>query len=269
MKWWTRSKDTDKLLSETNNTRRIGDDLIKSTYVLHIYGIEDNGTYTCELYDVVSSNITQGQIDVLLTAKPQIIIENVIPINTTHVYINWTVHAFNSPIKEYQLMYLNQKNKPAGFRHYTVPPKIDAQNTSFLLGGLEKGTNYTFKMQVVTEYGESNKESPESIYHNVTMLSEDPVFVPNISINGFSATSVTIGWTPPPPSIADLIHYYILEAQKKDNASDRREACHERNGKNLPYMFGNLEPHSTYVFKVIPFKYNSFISLSMCSYCLK
>ncbi|CAH0697580.1 unnamed protein product [Spodoptera exigua] len=250
VRWWTRTKDNVKLLSETNNTRRIGGDLIKSTYVLHIYGIEDNGTYACELDDLVSSTIVSGKIDVLLTAKPQIIIENVIPINTTHVYINWTVHAFNSPIKEYRLMYLNEKNMAAGFRHYTVPPKIDAANTSFLLGGLEKGTTYTFKMQVVTEYDESNRDSPESLYHNVTMLSEDPVFVPNISINGFSATSVTIGWAPPPDDIADLIHYYILEAQKKDNGTINLRACHERNGKNLPYMFDNLEPHSTYVFKV-------------------
>lgn len=196
----------------------------------------------------MSSKKITGTIEILVIAKPQLIINNVIPINTTQVYINWTVQAFNSPIKKYYLMYLNQKERDAQYRHYRVPPTIDPQNTSFVLGGLEKSTTYTFKMQVVTEYGESDNK--ETIFENVTTLSEEPIFRPNISINGFSATSVTIGWQPPPEEIAGLIHYYLLEARKKDNGTEILNACHERNEKNLPYMFEHLEPHSTYVFKV-------------------
>ena len=223
---------------------------ILSTCVVGIHGSEDNGTYICELDDHVSGNKISGTIDILVMAKPQVEINNVIPINTTQVYINWTVQAFNSPIKRYYLLFRNQNKTDGGFIHYRVPPTIDPANTSFVLGGLEKSTKYTFKMQVVTDYGESERERSSSTFADVMTLAEEPIFVPNISINGFSATSVTIGWVPPPADIAGLIHYYLLEARKKDSGTTILKACHERNDKNLPYMFEHLEPHSTYVFKV-------------------
>ncbi|KAJ8705295.1 hypothetical protein PYW07_011122 [Mythimna separata] len=253
VKWVFRAKDggNNKNLTGSNCTKIeiLDPKTIRSTCEVAIHGTEDNGSYSCELDDHVSSKKVSGTIDILVIAKPQITINNIIPINTTQVYINWTVRAFNSRIKRYYLMYRNAKNNEEGFRHYGVPPTIDPQNTSFVLSGLQNDTTYTFKMQVVTEYGESERDSPESIM-NVTTLSKEPIFVPNISINGFSATSVTIGWVPPPAEIAGLIHYYLLEARKKDNLSEILNACHERNDKNLPYMFEHLEPHSTYVFKV-------------------
>lgn len=259
MKWLFKAKDggNNKNFTGGNCTsfEKIDHKVIRSTCEVAIHGTEDNGSYSCELDDPVSSKKVSGTIDILVIAKPQVTINNIIPINTTQVYINWTVQAFNSRIKRYYLMYRNSNIKEEGFRHYTVPPSIDPQNTSFVLSGLQSNTTYTFKMQVVTEYGESERDSPESIYHNVTTLSKEPIFVPNISINGFSATSVTIGWVPPPEDIAGLIHYYLLEARKKNNGTAILNACHERNEKNLPYMFEHLEPHSTYVFKV---SYNCF-----------
>ncbi|KAJ8707445.1 hypothetical protein PYW08_010697 [Mythimna loreyi] len=248
VKWLFKAKDggnnKDLTGGNCNNSVTLGPKRIVSTCEVAIHGTEDNGTYSCELDDPVSSKKVSGAIDILVIAKPLIKINDIVAINTTEVYITWSVQAFNSKIKKYYVMYRNANNKDEGFRHYGTPT-IDPQNTSFVLSGLQKNTTYTFKMQVVTEYGESERDEK-----NVTTMFKEPIFVPNISINGFSATSVTIGWVPPPADIAHLIHYYLLEARKKDNGTAILKACHERNENNLPYMFEPLEPHSTYVFKV-------------------
>ncbi|PZC80371.1 hypothetical protein B5X24_HaOG214789 [Helicoverpa armigera] len=250
VKWYLKTKDMVTLKDENSTTERIDAKRFKSIYVVRIHGIEDNGTYSCELHDPVSSKNLSGTVDILLTTKPKVIINNVIPINTTQVYVNWTVNAFNSPIKDYVLMYMNlNEGNNATWTLYTSNPKIDPQNTSFVVSFLKPSTTYKFRLKVITQYGESNGDNPESNFGNVTTLAKEPIFVPNISINGFSATSVTIGFVPPPDDISDLIHYYMLVAYKKDDKKTFT-VCHERNGSNQPYMFANLEPHNTYVFKV-------------------
>lgn len=246
IKWWKRTKEEDIQLTDTNRitTKRINAKQIQSTHVLHIHGTEDNGTYLCEIEDSVTSKNVSGTIDILVYTTPQVFIHKVIPINTTQLYINWTVNAFNLPIEDYTLMYLEAND--TGYRLHTEP-KLDPKNTSFVLGNLSANTTYRIKLEVKTAYGRSKPDSSPS----VTTLAKEPIFVPNISINGFSATSVTIGWAPPPEDIAELIHFYLLEARKKDDDKDvPRSAFHQRDGRNLPYMFDHLEPHSTYVFKV-------------------
>lgn len=243
VRWWKQGKDDDIIDIATKPAKRVDLKHIQSEYDLHIKSSEDNGTYVCEVWDSVTSTNITGEIDIIVFALPQVVIDTVIPISASQLYLNWTVRSYNSPIKSYSLMY---RRLPSNDFNLYTREKIGVKNTSFVMEGLENATNYQLKLEVATTYGPSKPHIYES---TVKTLDEDPIFVPNISINGFSATSVTIGWAPPPEKIAELIHYYLLEARKMDEMAPRR-AYHSRDSRNLPYMFDNLEPHSTYVFRV-------------------
>ncbi|XP_038219096.1 tyrosine-protein phosphatase 69D isoform X3 [Zerene cesonia] len=243
VKWWKRAKDDEITELTTKPASKIGLKQIQSIYDLHIRSPEDNGTYVCQIFDTVTSTNISGNVDIIVYAPPQVLVDTVIPISASQLFLNWTVRSYNSPIKTYNLMY--RKLPSTDFSLYTRE-KIGVKNISFVMEGLEKSTKYQLKLEVTTMHGQSKPHIYES---TVRTLDKDPIFVPNIAINGFSATSVTIGWAPPPEDIAELIHYYLLEARKMDEVAPRR-AYHSRDSRNLPYMFDNLEPHSTYVFRV-------------------
>ncbi|XP_047519248.1 tyrosine-protein phosphatase 69D isoform X3 [Pieris napi] len=243
VKWWKQGKDDEITDLTTKPPNKISLKEIQSNYDLRIHSPEDNGTYICQIFDNVTSLNITGNVDVIVFAPPQVVIDTVIPISASQLFVNWTVRSYNSPIRFYNLMY--RKLPSTDFSLYTRE-KIGVKNISFVMEGLEKSTKYQLKLEVTTVHGQSKPHIYES---TVRTLDRDPIFVPNISINGFSATSVTIGWAPPPEDIAELIHYYLLEARKMGEVAPRR-AYHSRDSRNLPYMFDNLEPHSTYVFRV-------------------
>lgn len=214
---------------------------VNSTYKVHTQTAADNGTYICEIQD--GNETVQGEVHVLVLALPKVVIDTALGISTTQIYLNWTVYAYNSEIVRYDLKI--RIDNSSGYVIHGEPPK----NTSYVINGLQKYTNYSVRVDVQTAFGSSNNQN--TLPRTISTLDFDPVFVPNISINGFSATSVTIGWKKPDDKVAPFIHYYILEAKKKDENVSRR-AYHSRDNNNLPYMFDNLEPHSTYIFKVRP-----------------
>lgn len=217
---------------------------IQSTLVYLVRNGHDRGTYVCEIEDPVTGNNVSDTIELKVLAKPRLNPDKVIAINVDKIYLNWTVESFGSQIQSYTLMQ-SEEGQSWTQSKYEVENRIPPENTSYVLGGLKRNTTYTVKMWVQTTAGLSEARN----FDNVTTLAESPEFVPNISINGFSATSVTIGWAPPPDEIAHLIHYYELTAKKKGDNSTFK-TCHSRDSRNLPYMFGNLKPHSTYVFQV-------------------
>ncbi|XP_041983398.1 tyrosine-protein phosphatase 69D isoform X2 [Aricia agestis] len=239
--WWRRGKEDDNIDFLTKPAKRINIKQIQSSFNLHIHSTESNGTYICQAWDPVTSSNVTGEIDVMVYAPPQVVIDKVIPISASQLYLNWTIRSYNSPIKSYNLMY---RQLPSNDFSLYIKEKIGVKNISFVMEGLQNSTKYQLRLEVSTSHGQS-----KHTYENtVTTLDKDPIFVPNISIKGFSATSVTIGWAPPPDDIAELIHYYLLEARKM-NEVETRSAYHPRDSRN-PYMFDNLEPHSTYVFRV-------------------
>ncbi|XP_034836742.1 tyrosine-protein phosphatase 69D isoform X2 [Maniola hyperantus] len=243
VRWWKKGKDDDLNELALKPAKQINLKQIRTEYDLHIRNPEDNGTYICEVWDPVTSTNITGEIDVFIYAAPQVVIDTVIPISASQLFLNWTIKSYNSPIVGYYLMY--RRLPSTNFNQYTQE-KIGVKNISFVMEGLENSTQYQLRLEVATTFGKSKPHTYES---TVTTLDKDPIFVPNISINGFSATSVTIGWAAPPKDIEELIHYYLLEARKMNEVAPRR-AYHSRDNRNLPYMFDNLEPHSTYVFRV-------------------
>lgn len=245
IKWWKKGKTIDENIPlNKNNSKleRMNAKQIRSTYSFTVKSVDDTGSYECVIEDKLFEKNVTGTIELHVITRPIVIIDKAIPVNTTQVYLNWTVQAFNSPIESYVIM---NSIDGVNFIQHTVD-KIDKNSTNFLVNGLNASTAYRLKLEVKTEFGQSQNPS----FVNVTTLSKEPIFVPNISINGFSATSVTIGWAPPPAEIADLIHYYELTAKKKGDNQSTFKSCQSRDSNNLPYMFDNLQPHTTYVFQV-------------------
>ncbi|KAG6443605.1 hypothetical protein O3G_MSEX002936 [Manduca sexta] len=239
VKWYKLGNDGDAANLSDQQQRQLDARRIESTVVLRITNPDnDNGTYVCEIIDTVTGKNISNTTDVFVYAQPVIMIDKVIGINTTQLFFNWTVKTYNAPINYYVLL-----TGPKGGDLRSSAKKIGETNTSFVIDDLKKSTEYVIKLEVNTTHGVSKTQNFGKT------LDKEPIFVPNISINGFSATSVTIGWAPPEPDIAELIHYYLLEARKKEE-NVTRQAYHSRDNRNLPYMFDNLEPHTTYVFQV-------------------
>ncbi|RVE48717.1 hypothetical protein evm_006611 [Chilo suppressalis] len=237
-------QDTKKVDPQLRSAIPVGLKQINGTFDLHVTA-ETNGTYVCEINDEVTDKNIQGEIDVFVYDKPKIVSFNALAINTTQIYMNWTVNTYNSPVESYSLFI--RESPSENYNLYTLEKIAPRNTTSFVINGLNKSTEYQVKLEVKTQGWSDTGLWMDP--NTVKTLDKEPVFVPKISINGFSATSVTIGWPPPPEDIADLIHYYHLEG-RKNGENKTREAYHPRDGKNLPYMFPELDPHSTYVFRV-------------------
>lgn len=70
-------------------------------------------------------------------------------------------------------------------------------------------------------------------------------------VKGFTMSSVTVGWSPPPEALAEYVHYYELLAREPGRPERaNKEAVHSGNFRNLPYMFDNLTPDTSYIFRV-------------------
>ncbi|XP_063542927.1 tyrosine-protein phosphatase 69D [Cydia strobilella] len=201
-----------------------------------------NGTHICRVWDSHGYKNLTSKIHVKIVAHPVVTITFAKPVSSSAIYLNWTVKQYNSDIKRYELRY---KNTTETDYHFS-PTSINIKAAKFyVLGGLAKNTTYQLKLKVETGAGSNHDE-----VSNLTTLPKDPDFVPNISINGFTARSMTIGLSAPPSDIAEYVHYYQLEVWKKiDKNNTTENAVHIRDDRNLPYMFNNLDPHTTYVFR--------------------
>lgn len=254
LKWYKDTNETDVCRKKESFPIPGDPKRFNSTCHLRAEKVENNGTYFCEVQD--KDKTARGNVSLLVLAKPKVVIDKSTGISTSKIYVNFTVLAYNCDMNRYDV-YIRKENEYS----LVTDTRISRSNTSFILNDLNKTTNYILNVKAITTFNDSGINSDGDF--SVETLDFDPVFVPKISINGFSATSVTIGWKTPEDKVAPFIHYYILEARKKHENVTRR-AYHSRDGRNLPYMFDNLEPHSTYIFKVKCFQQLTVPFLSFC-----
>ncbi|XP_063989399.1 tyrosine-protein phosphatase 69D [Diachasmimorpha longicaudata] len=198
---------------------------------------KDNGTYTCMANDYRGTVASVRHLFVI--DKPQVNIDFIKAVGADKIFLNWTVNDGNKPIQNYQMSF--QKNGQEGRVFYSQ--SVGGENTNFVLKGFEKSTEYQISISAKNEVGESQ------VYHDnrwIKTLEADPIFVPNVSVKGFTESSITVGWTMPPPALREHVHYYTL---MMIHDVQTKEAVHSASEFN-DYVFVDLNPATTYLFKI-------------------
>ena len=72
------------------------------------------------------------------------------------------------------------------------------------------------------------------------------MFIPTVSVKGFTHKSITVGWNAPPPELREHVQYYNLMVM---HGSENKEAMQLAQVFN-DYMFMNLDSATTYQFKI-------------------
>lgn len=203
---------------------------------------KDNGTYTCMAYDYRS--LITGLRHLFVIDHPQVNIDFIKAVGAHKIFLNWTVNDGNEPIKKYSMRF--QKNGQEGRQFYSE--SVGGENTNFVLKGFEKSTEYQISISAINEVGESQ------VFHDnrwIKTLDSDPIFVPNVSVKGFTESSITVGWTMPPPALREHVHYYTL---MMIHDVQTKEAVHPASEFN-DYVFVDLNPATTYIFKIAACSY--------------
>ncbi|KAK9890199.1 hypothetical protein WA026_010310 [Henosepilachna vigintioctopunctata] len=210
-----------------------------SSFEIDSVNKNDNGTYTC----VVNTNIESSNKSTILLVldKPQVNIDFIKSIGVGKIYLNWTVNDGNDPK---HLSYRIQYKPFEESTWFYYPDKVEGSNKNYILkSNFKNDTEYTVRIMASNREGESQY----SMSKPVTVLSEEPVFIPEVKVTGVTVSSITIKWSEPPQNLDDLIHYYQLVS--KSNNLSIKETIQPSTRDNL-YMFSDLNPATSYMFQV-------------------
>ncbi|XP_046745676.1 tyrosine-protein phosphatase 69D isoform X2 [Diprion similis] len=203
--------------------------------------LKHNGTYECNAKGAEPDNFVRNETSLTVTDVPHVHINTVKAVGAHRVFLNWTVHDRNDPVKKYTLLY--KKNDSSPWLYNTEP--IDGGKTSYVLTNLDNNTDYLFKIQATNSIG----SSPIYEYAGlVRTLEEDPVFIPNVVSQGVTSDSIQITWDPPGKELEDHFHYYkLISIRLTDNI--REEACLWN--QTNKFVFSDLVPWTNYTFSVV------------------
>ncbi|XP_030375463.1 tyrosine-protein phosphatase 69D [Scaptodrosophila lebanonensis] len=205
---------------------------------------KDNGTYKCVLYNEADVEITSKEITLLILDVPQVSIDYAKAVGANRIYLNWTVNNGNDPIQNYFVQY-SQEGSPSFIYH---PDFISGNNTSYVLGSFQPNTTYILRISAKNSRGRGTHHTHPN---GITTLTADPVFIPKVETTGSTASTITIGWSPPPQELLEYIQYYELMVSESGEVPKLiEETVYQQNSRNLPYMFDNLKTATDYEFKV-------------------
>ncbi|XP_066594024.1 tyrosine-protein phosphatase 69D isoform X2 [Prorops nasuta] len=236
---WIKGNDSESIdnLAALSSTTFLNETSVLLSLHFKSLSRKDNGTYVCKAHDyngVISAYRNLFVIDI-----PQVSIDFMKAVGAGSIFLNWTAIDGNEPIKEYFIKH--RRNGTDSYQYYHG--QIGGGNTSYVLKGFEKGTAYQFGIGASNSVGSSHERfDPRWI----TTLERDPVFTPNVSVNGVTENSITIAWTQPPQNLKEHVHYYNLMAT---HAEQKRETVYPAQSFTV-YAFVDLEPATTYKFKI-------------------
>ncbi|XP_063928101.1 tyrosine-protein phosphatase 69D isoform X3 [Zophobas morio] len=235
IKWF---KDDELLPSDLWTVKTINETLKNTTLTVSEVTKKDNATYTCLASN--GHNTVNSSSAILVLDKPQITIDFVKAIGINKVYLNWTVNDGNDPKHlKYTIQYMLSGDSNWIF----FQNKIDEKARSYVLKDIFKNnTECTIRIKAKNSEGESQYSTSTP----VRMLSEDPVFIPEVKVTGVTVSSITISWSTPTDDLKDHVQYYTLYL-KTNNSSFN--AIHPVSKENY-HMFSELDPATNYNFQV-------------------
>lgn len=234
IKWY---KDNEVLNSNLWTVDSINETLKNTSLKINEVTKDDNATYTC--LAVTGYYSTNSSTAILVLDKPHITIDFIKAIGTNKIYLNWTVNDGNDKDNlHYTIQYKSTKD------WFYYQEKIKGNQRSIVLKDmLNNDTEYTVKIMATNSQGDSHY----STSHPVKLLRENPVFVPEIKLNGLTFNSITIAWSTPMDNVKDHVHYYQLYLKTANNSA--LEAIHPASDGNI-YMFSDLAPATDYYAQV-------------------
>ncbi|XP_017137165.1 tyrosine-protein phosphatase 69D [Drosophila miranda] len=205
---------------------------------------KENGTYKCVVYDSAGTEGTSKEINLFVMEVPQVSIEFAKAVGASKIFLNWTVNDGNDPVQKYFISF-SQQGTPTYTYYKDI---INGNNTSYILESFLPNTTYSLRILGKNSIGDG---APNQYPVGITTLSFDPIFIPKVETTGSTASTITIGWSPPPQDIIEYIQYYELIVSESGEVPKLiEETIHQQNSRNLPYMFDNLKTATEYEFRV-------------------
>lgn len=239
LKWY---KDNEELSEKFAEKHILSKTLRNFTLEINELTRKDNGTYIC--FAQTSNSAINGSTAILVLDKPHVALDFVKAVGKNKVYLNWTVNDGNSPNSlHYRIQY--KESNESNWVYYQQ--SIGGGNRSYVLQDIfQPGKEYYFRIMAINLEGESQHSITTE---PVTLLTEDPEFIPEVKVTGVTVSSITISWVPPPKKLKDHVHMYKLKSQA-ENSTKVLEAVHPASDQNNLYMFSDLHPATTYNFQI-------------------
>ncbi|KAM7358825.1 protein tyrosine phosphatase 69D isoform 2-T3 [Cochliomyia hominivorax] len=241
---WLKDENIFDFLDQSSNIEQINATHVNYTLELTEVYKKENGSYACVVYSPDGDEVTRKNIALLVMDVPKVKIEYAKAVGASKIYLNWTVNDGNDPVQKYFVQYLQEGNPE--LRYYK--DAIGGGNASYVLENFFPNTSYILRISAKNSIGNG---SPFQYQAPVKTLENDPIFVPKVKTTGSTASTITIGWDPPPLDLIPFVQYYeLVVSEASDVPKIIEETVYQQNSRNLPYMFDNLKTATEYEFKV-------------------
>ncbi|XP_042222169.1 tyrosine-protein phosphatase 69D-like isoform X2 [Homarus americanus] len=234
---WLKDKTLlDKVKGYSMETRQESD-LHLSDLLIDNVTLKDNGTYKCRASNEVGTGDPPGSPYLLVQDLPEVNLTKVRAIGTSAIQMEWTVNDNNSPIQQTKIYIA------IGDGDYDEPSLFGEDQQNIILEDVgSPGDDVRVKIEVANEIGVSESESD-----TVTLLSEEPRFIPQASPKGSGVDFFTVGWSQPNEDAREFVGRYHLSLTDP-TTGDVQELFIP--SPTVDHMFTALKPATEYNFKV-------------------
>ncbi|XP_050718014.1 tyrosine-protein phosphatase 69D-like isoform X2 [Eriocheir sinensis] len=235
---WLKGKDMLDKMKDYTITPKQESGLHLSDLVIENVTLKDNGTYKCLASNAVGPGDMPGEPILIVQDLPEVNLTLVRAIGTSQIQMEWAVLDNNSPIQLTKILIAS------GDSDFGEPSLLAGDQQDIILEDVgSAGEVVRIKILVANEVGETESEE-----ETVTLLSEEPSFVPVASPKGSGLDSFTVGWSQPEDEeTRALVGRYHLFLQQPESG-DVQELF--LSVPAVDHMFTNLKPATQYTFKV-------------------
>ncbi|XP_073837740.1 protein tyrosine phosphatase 69D [Musca autumnalis] len=241
---WLKDENAFSFLDQSSSIDNVNHTYVNFTLELTEVYKKENGTYACVIYALNGEEISRNNIALLVMDVPKVSIDYVKAVGASKIYLNWTINDGNDPVQKYFIQYLQEGNPDLAY----YKDVIGGGNTSYVLENFLPNTSYVLRMSAKNSIGNG---APFQYPVPIQTLEKDPIFIPKVKTTGSTASTITIGWDPPPIDLIPYVQYYeLVVSEAGETPKIIEETVYQQNSRNLPYMFDNLKTATEYEFKV-------------------
>ncbi|XP_046682093.1 tyrosine-protein phosphatase 69D isoform X2 [Homalodisca vitripennis] len=199
---------------------------------------QDNDTYHCSVLS--AQGIVSAPVHVFVLDAPQVAIDVVKVVGAHRIFLNWTVNNGNSPIKEYNIMFMKNGTNEWTFTR----ERVKVTNTSYIIKNLEPDTSYKVKLNAANAIGQGKDYTYPDFLRT---LKKDPDIVPVLKFKAGGADFINVGWELPSVEVEDHVHFYELELTNNTTRLNTI-SIQSADSQNM-FVFDKLSSATTYLIR--------------------